>query len=82
MAPEKEACAGEQRACDGERRRGASIIASTFAGKLVDELARGEAFQISQNAGKIRRGQDGVKVMVENHPGVDFEGFVLTAVWE
>ena len=50
--------------------------------ELLEDLLCGEAFQIPQDAGEIGSRKDGVKVIIQDHPPVDFEPLVFAAVGE
>ena len=55
---------------------------ASFGFELLDDLSRGVTLQIGEHARQIRRGDNGVKVGIENDPGMELERLVLTTVLE
>ncbi len=53
---------------------------AAFLFKLREERVGGEHLKIGNGARKLRPGNHGVKVVVENHPGVNPEAFVFATI--
>ena len=50
--------------------------------ELLEDAPRGEAFQITEHAAQLGRGEHRVEMVVEDHPAVDAQRLVLAAVAE
>lgn len=50
--------------------------------ELRENLARGELLQITYRLRQVWPGDDGMEVVIEDHPSVEFQAFVLAAVGE
>ena len=54
----------------------------SFHRKLENDFAGRKTFEITQDSRQVRRGQDGVEMIVQDDPSVDFQGFALTAMFQ
>jgi hypothetical protein len=50
--------------------------------ELLDDASRSMALQVGENAGKLRRCDDGMEMRVEYNPCMDLECFMLATVFE
>jgi hypothetical protein len=48
--------------------------------ELLQQLPGGKALEVAEHRGQIGRREDGMEVIVEDHPGMDPQILVLTAV--
>ena len=53
-----------------------------FLLQLIEKALRCVALEVGHDAGEVGRGQDGVEMIVEDDPGVDFQTLVFAAVFE
>jgi hypothetical protein len=63
----------------------AKLIEQPFAalgGYLLDEKLGGEAFDVTENRGKVGSGEDSVEMSIENDSCIDFQSLVFTTVRE
>lgn len=55
---------------------------SKFPGQLFENSVRSEFLEIGERARELRTRDNSMKMVIEDHPGVNLEGFVLAAIIE